>query len=533
MHRARIAAGADILRSWRGGPLARLFVSPLILAFLAAPPSHASEDPLEAFFGADYGRQVLPGSQPPPAAIGSLPGFDTTGTDSTAPRLSANASWRKRDLITMSPATPGEFGFAHNRTLATFDVATAAIPGVELRGAADRVQREMLMGDSTVSVGMGDTGWGWRAAATLRLTPWLIPSLIVAGESSTPHGDALEAFAARGSMPFGVQWSMAMGRKRLDFPLRLRLKEYDPISLPMQARQRFAEGALKFSEGPWEAYWSGRITRSGLPRIPPQGYALGDSGSFWRQRARAAYDCLRPDGSGWMASLDFEVGAGNHVFRGRNHKDGDFYPFAWQEGVQKDYSIRADFRYGGAGYSRGGWIAAGESEYDALRPAVAFNHHLWDRNGVIDSYEGTVLGVFNNETWLLNGAAYSAQAGAGLWMEAPFWGWDHRITAGYRYLLLEANSRLTRRETNFILAYTEENFDDTYPTVEADLIPLEWHLSRSWGNLILDMDIRAEIPARVRVTRSGSSGSGSGGESGDEGYSGGTSAGVRVGYRLP
>lgn len=535
MHRARIAAGAESFRSGGGGPLARLFISLLATAasLAASLPASApaAEDPFEAILGADYGRQLLPGSDAPEAAIGALPGFAATDLDTAAPRISAAAAWRHRDLIGMDPGRPGAFGYRHQRSLGSLEFSTAAIPGVELRGAADRVWRDMRLGDSAASVDMGDTGWAWRAAATIRLTPWLIPSLIVGGESSTPHGDALEAFAAAGYIPFGISWSLSLGRERRDFPVLLRLKEYEAISLPLQSRQRYAEAALRFTEGPWEAYWSGRWVESDLPRVPPQGYALGDSGSAWRQRALAAYDGLRPDG-GWRASLDFDVGTGRRVFRGRNRKGSDFYPFSWQEGLHKDYSLRADFRIGGGRHSRGAWIAAGESEYDALRPAVAFNRHLWDRNGVIDSYEGSVLGIFNNETWLLNGAVYSAQASAGAWLELPLWDWDHHIAAGYRYLMLQANSRLTRRETTFILAYTEESFDRTWPTVEADLIPLEWRLSRGWGGFTVAMEARAELPARIRIHRpSGTEGGGSG-EGGGE-YSGGVTAGIRLGYRIP
>jgi hypothetical protein len=294
----------------------------------------------------------------------------------------------------------------------------------------------------------------------------------------------------------------------------------------LQIRQRFSEAAVRFADGPWEAFWSGRIVRSGFPRVPEAGYALGDSGSVWRHSALGAY-C----GGDWRASLDFDVGSGGHVFRGRNRKGETNYPFSWQQGIQKDYSLRADFRLGKGPRAQGAWIAVGETEYDAVRPEVAYNRHFWNRNGVIDSYEGSVLGVFNNETWLLNGAAYAAQAVAGAWIDLPVWGWDHRFAAGYRYLMLEANSTLTRRETTLIFAYTEETFAEKLPTVEADLIPVEWRLSRAWGGLSLVMDARAEIPVRIRVH--GEKDSGAGGGGGGAKYSGGTSASIRLGYDLP
>lgn len=524
MQRARIAAGTDDLRPGRGGPLARLFISSL--AFLAAAAGAWAQDPLETAFGTDYGRQLLPGSVAPSAGIGALPGFPPP-RDTGSPKLALGAEWGSRDLIGKRPARRGEFGYAHDRTLTALEISTAAIPGVELRGTATRSRLGLRLGDSSTSVDMGDEGWGWRAAASIRLTPLLVPSVVVGGESSTRHGNALEAFAVEGALPAGLSWSFATGRVSRDFPVELDLEGYDAIRLPLQSRQRFSEAALRLAQGPWETYWSGRLVRSGRPRVPASGYALFDSGSVWRQRALGAYSA-----GGWRASLDFELGAGGHVFRGRNRKGETYYPFSWQEGIQKDYSVRADFRLGGGRRAQGAWLAAGETEYDAVRPEIAFNRHFWDRNGVIDSYEGSVLGVFNNETWLLNGAAYAAHAAAGAWIDLPLWGWDHRFAGGYRYLMLQANSTLTRRETTFILAYTEETFAEKLPTVEADLIPVEWRLERAWGNLSLEMDARAEIPVRIRVH--GEKDPGPGGEgNGGATYTGGTAAGIRLSWRLP
>lgn len=175
-------------------------------------------------------------------------------------------------------------------------------------------------------------------------------------------------------------------------------------------------------------------------------------------------------------------------------------------------------------------MTGGETEYDALRPESVFGHYLWDRNGVIDSYEGSILGVFSDETWLMNGAAYAAQAGAGLSRESTTWGWRHRLSLGYHYLLLQANSHLARRERSLFISTSESNVDRAYPTVEADLIPVALDLDRAWGPLRLIAGGQAEIPARIRVYRSGGGGSGKGG---DASYGGGTTSRVRLEYRLP
>lgn len=67
------------------------------------------------------------------------------------------------------------------------------------------------------------------------------------------------------------------------------------------------------------------------------GYSLSDSATVWRQETRAAYA-----GGGYAAALDFDLGKGEHVFRGLTRKDGTLYPFSWQRGKQADYAVRAD-----------------------------------------------------------------------------------------------------------------------------------------------------------------------------------------------
>jgi hypothetical protein len=284
---------------------------------------------------------------------------------------------------------------------------------------------------------------------------------------------------------------------------------------------------LAYARGAWELSWSGRGSRARPPAVRPEGYSLDDSARVWRHEARAAYAR-----SGYAAALDFDLGWGRHVFRGLDRKQGTLYPFSWQRGKQADYALRGDVSAATRRGRAGAWLAAGETEYDALRPDSVFNHWFWDRNGVIDSYQGSLLGLFSSETWLLNGSVYAGHAGAGAWWRSAWKGLAFRIAAGYQYLILRADSHLTRRRSEFLIGYTEENADRAYPTVEADLLPASLELSRSWGNLSVTMGGQAALPLRVRIERAGGGSSGSGGSDGGADYGGGTVAGVRLGYRL-
>ena len=533
MHRARIATGTGN-RSGKGGPKARLsFFLPLlsVLLVLPAPALRAAAgDPFEAALGVDYQRQLLPSSKAPHPLVGNLPGFEEPSAETPAfsadsARIAARLGLWRRDLIRKE----GRFAFADARDLGSLDLA-AALPGVRLRISADRNDRDFSMGDSAESLDMGEKDWGWRAAASIDITPWLVPGLIVGGISSSPHADALEALALRGSLPLGLEWSMAIGRTNIDYPVDLKLKGYSRLSFPFQLRQAFREAALGFRQGPWQAAWSGRWTRGDVPKVRPQKYSVSDSASAWRQSVQAGYDGLRP-GAGWKAMANADLGMGDHVFQGITVKGNNRYPFSWQQGIQKDYSLRADFQINHKRGESGAWIAGGESEFDAVRPDVPFNKHFWDRNGVLDSYEGSLLGVFNSETWLLNGAVFAAQAGAGIWEAGTVAGCRWRAALGYHYLLLEANSRLTRRQTTLLFSVDEQNFETTYPTVEADLIPVQLELSRAWGDFRVDAQAGAELPARIRIYRSQRSGVKRPPLASE--YSGGISAGFQIGYRLP
>jgi len=509
------------------------------LLVLCARPVLSEGDPFEDALGIDYSRQLLPTPDAPRPAVGTLPGFSgsfpfattMTGSDDIQgpdgvndrpARLAATSTLWQRDLIRRE----AHFSFAHRRADGALAFVLTAVPGLELRFAADRDDQELSIGDTASAASANGTDWGWRTALSFPITPLLIPSVVVGARSSDPGADALEALAFRGATPIGLSWSCAWGRIHRDYPVDLKLPGYSPLSLPFLLRQEFAEAGLAYFLGPWELSWSGRQTWARPPLTRPQGYSLEDSGAIWKQESRAAYAR-----GGYAAALDLDLGRGRHVFRGLTRKDGTLYPFSWQGGKQADYAVRADVSKAIRRDTLGAWLAAGESEYDALRPDnSAYGRWFWDRNGVVDSYQGSLLGLFSGETWLLNGAAYAGHAGLGVWWSSTWFGFARRFSVGYQYLILEANSHLTRRRTEFLLGYSEANEDRSYPTVEADLIPMTAEMSRTWGNFSVSAGGQAVLPARVRIERAG--GTGGGGGSGAD-YGGGTVAGIRLGYRLP
>jgi hypothetical protein len=510
-------AGTGSSRAGKGGLLARLSF------FIAAFPLSvvAMENPLAAFLGLDVQRQIwmpaLPPSSPAPDAL-------------PPPRFSAALEYDYLDLIRKT----GGFFYDYGETVSALRLSTAAIPGLDIRFSAERAEGDLDLGDTSTSMDQSGEAWGWSGTIVYGFTPWLMPSVTVGGDSRNGRDMAQRALGMRGRIPWGdsrLDWSADLGERNSDYPLTAHLKDYRPLALVLQMRKRYGQASLEWRRGAWSARWDGEWTRLAYPHVPPMGYYLADSGSAWTHGAKATYDGAG-DGEGLKVSADFRMGFGSHAFRGANRNETSQTRFSYQEAEQRSYSARIDVETRHEGYAWGACLGASELEYDALRPEVAFNRHFWDRNGVIDSYQGSLLGLFSTETWLLNGAIYAAQGGGGLWAAKDWRGWRGQAGLAYARLILESNSSLTKRESSFLLAFSEEDFETVYPKVTADVVTPELRVSRSAGRFLLSIEAAQALPVRVRLDREGK-GSGKPGSGGGDAYSGGTRGKITVGWRLP
>ena len=531
-------------RSGKGGLPARLSIFRLpalacvfsAAAATAATPSFpAMENPLTAFLGLDLQRQIWMSALPPSkehSAERYAP--PTTRDGHPPPRFSADVEYDYLDLIRKS----GTDFYDYGETVSAMRLSTAAIPGLDIRFAAGRTQGDMNLGedlgDTSTSVDLGGGAWGWSGTILYRFTPWFMPSVTVGGDSRTRRVSAQRALGMSGGIPLGkgrLDWSAEMGERNSDFPLIAQLKDYRPLTLALQMRKSYGQVSLAYRRGAWSAGWNGEWTRLAYPHVPPMGYYLADSGSAWTYGAKAAYDGAG-DGEGMRVNADIRIGFGSHVFRGANRKASSQTRFSYQEAEQRSYSARADLESRHAAFDWGAFLGASELEYDALRPETAFNRHFWDRNGVIDSYQGSLLGLFNTETWLLNGAIYAAQGGGGLWAAKAWRGWRGQAGLAYARLILESNSSLTKRESSLLLAFSEEDFDTVYPKVTADVVTPELRMSRSAGRFVLSVEAAQALPVRVRMEKDGTDPEQP--ESRDrDAYSGGTRGRISIGWRLP
>lgn len=510
----------------RGGPRARLSVfrptgiaallAPVVMALPFTSPPAARTDPFPLLLGLDYDRQVaMPIDAPAP-----LPG---TRSDSL-PRFSASLTGDYGNLIRKT----GNFSFDHSGSAAALNLGTRAIPNLDLRLSTAAGRADLDMGDSSARVDLGGSNREWTVTAAYLLTPWLVPSVQVGEDSRNGHGDAVKALSLQGRLPFGVEWSAGLGTRNFAFPVTVSLPEYETLAVGLRLKRGFRDLALGMHRGPWEASWGGHWEDFRFPSVRPEGYSLADSGFAWKHSVQAAFDRIRGR-EGYRISLDLDAAYGSHAFRGMDRKAGSLHDFSYQEAETKSYSVRADAKALCGRWEWGAFAGGAETEWDALRPDAAFNRYFWNRNGAIDSYQGGLLGVFDNETWLLNGAVYLAQAGGGIWAASEAAGFRFRLGLGFQHVILEANSHLTRRETTLLFAYKERNIDTDYPSVHGDFLSPEARLSRQWGACELAFTATQALPIQIRLEKKDEGGSdgGAGGESAGgpaprSDYSGGT-----------
>jgi hypothetical protein len=503
--------------SWtnRLTPLLPAFAWTAFAALGFCPSVSASENILQSILGADHARRLWMPCEPRPA-------------DTSHAKLSATLAWDYLDLIRKT----GPLAYDYAEAVSSLDVGAILSPGLETHLGLARSRRELGMRDSASGVDNGGRAWDWRATVTYRLTPWIVPSLSVGGDSHDPGVSSLSAFRLAGGVGSWLDWSLGVGRKSLSHPASLTVPDYAPIPLPVEVRQDFREAGLRLRSRGWDAAWTGRWTRAHYPGVRPRGYSLGDSGTSRSDSVALAFS-RSGDGKGirrgFSASLTGEFAQGRHTFRGINRKGDGASLFSYQETLDKLYLLRADLRARRGAWEWGAFAGGGETEFDAVRPQTAFNHHFWERNGALDSYQGGLLGVFSDETWLFNGAAYAAQASGGAWSARSWEGWRAGLGLGYHYLRLESNSHLTQRQSTLLLAYKEKSFDKTYPRIDASILAPELRLDKSWGRITVSASAAQALPIRVEIA-GGGTGTTRPAQAG--GFSGGTQARLELGWRL-
>lgn len=523
-------------RQRRGGPAVRLsaFAPFLFLAAAVVVPPRAvfaGEDFFEAALGLDYHRDIgTAPSREPASWPGSapFPGFAPWQGPGSLPTFGGSLGSVYENLVRQG----GDPGFAHGGFSTVAEARMGLVPGVDIRTALEQGGRDRRIGDASLVLDQGGRSWEGRSAVAFPVWAHITPMVGLGWNSDAGREHALVGLALRGRAWRGISWSLATGRRSMDFPLRLDLPEYRPMTVPFQLRQDFHGASLAVRRGPAEIAWSGRIREHRRAGNQAETYALGDSGSLTDQTLALALSGRGPGGI-WRGEAGLESGSGRHFFRGTSRNGDSRYQFGYLQALQRSLSARGSLRLdtGRRRYSvLGGASAVG---WNAYRPDIPSGRHFWDRNSVLDSYEGSVLGVFNRETWLFDGDATLLRFFAGTGLEGPFvGGLEGRLGLVWQRLDLSARSHITKRASTLLIAFTEEEIENRFPGMTAHLITPDLVLNLPLGGATLELSIAQAIPVSVETKDRDGAGGGEGGGRSD-GFSGGTRAGLSMRWGMP
>jgi hypothetical protein len=505
------------------------------LLSLAALSMAYAADPLRVWAGLDVDRHVWMQSDPcvKEALVEAMPGLAAPAgscaglpTPSDTASVKAALTTRYHNLI-RKPGTPG---FALEEARSVVEARLRLPRALELHVAGEGARARRSLGDSSWRLAADPASPSWTARGSLAYTglPLLVPVIAAGGGT-----DGSRELALGGRVRVGpVALAAAGGWKRLDLPLTVDLPDYRPLTLPLMLRRNFQAASLEAGLEKINLYVMSRFFQDKHPGAFAEPYSLSDSGSGAEHFAGAAWT---DSGSAGRYRLSVEGARfdGRSTFRGTRSGPEGPYQFAYEETRQRNAWARADVRMGGPRREAGIFAGWGAVRWDAFRPAVAAGHHFWDRNGVLDSYEGGLLDVFSQETFLFDGRAGLNRKTAGGWVSFPAASWRLRLALAYHRVEMEAYGRLTRKSTTLLIAYTERDYFLDFHGVEADLLAPEIRLSRRFGKLFVEGSVEQALPFRVRMRRpEGSSGDESRPPS-SSASTGGTLAWARVGWGFP
>ena len=504
-----------------------------LLLFAAASAALAVEDPLQTWAGLDADRHVWMSSdrcrEEPLTTV--VPGFfapaGSCALSSPLPDtglLSTALATRYRNLIHRN----GLPGVAYDALASVFEMRLRLHRALELRSVWEAGRAHQSFQDSYLAFAAEPSAPSWEVHNSLAWT-WIPTFTPVLGAGAGTDGSRELALGGR-FQNARITFSLAGGWKSRDLPLALDLPDYRPLTLPLLLRQTFQVAALEGRLTHVDLYAKSKFTQDRHPETFGEPYSLSDSGRGAEYFAGAAWtdtgSALR-----YRFSLEGERYEGRRVFRGTRADDEGLYQFAYEETRQRNAWARVDAQAGAGRHpgAEGGVFAGwGAVRWDALRPEIASGHYFWDRNGVLDSYEGSLLDLFSQQTYLFDGQAGLSQKTAGAWYSFPAYGNRLRLGLSWHRIEMEAYGRLTQKTTTLIIAYTEREYLLHFYGVEADLLAPEIQFSRRFGRAFVEASVEQALPLRIRMRHSG--GAEPGPRSSSSSYSGGTEAWVRLGW---
>lgn len=304
---------------------------------------------------------------------------------------------------------------------------------------------------------------GWDQALGLRLGP----RVLATAHALLPLGPDAQGFAAGAALEIGGRdstgWLARMqgewGRSRHD--VTAMLPGYLPVTVTSNLESHSLLAGLGWKGRTWRAATTGAYRRLGTPASGDA--KLANHVHATLAQGAALYAARFADHAmPWSLEAHAEGLAGQGHEVGYRGQTGVGDPFAWVpwrlQAGRASLRLASDaerYRLGVEGQAAGGVLRL-------LRPLDPAGHWLWNRNQILDAYQGSLTGIFTRENWTGIGRAAFHREGANAFAQGRWspGAWDLRpgLDLGLHRLAWEGWTRLTRSQTALLL-YTTQTRD--------------------------------------------------------------------------
>ncbi len=302
---------------------------------------------------------------------------------------------------------------------------------------------------------------GWDQALGLQLSP----RCLATAHLLLPLGPGAQGFASGAALEIGDADSTgALARLqgewgRSGHTVTAMVPGYLPVTIASELENHSLLVGLGWNAQGWRASSSGAYHRLGTSASGDAAFANHVHATL-TQGAVSVLRRFSSQAMPWSLEAQAEGLAGQGHEVGYRGPTGLSEPFAWVP--WKLQAGRASLRLASESerycFGLDGQIAGGVLRL--LRPLHPAGHWLWNRNQILDAYQGSLTGLLSRESWTGVGRAAFHREGANAFAQRHFrlgaWDLSPGLDLGLHRMAWEGWARLTQSQTSLLLYTTEK-----------------------------------------------------------------------------